>query len=228
MEHLNDWGWLSGVLIFSALTFITSFLFSISTYAWPVDSYQELRYEHVRGQNTLSSCGPASLATLFAEFYGMETGEKEITELVKPYLEKEIEKLKEGKLPEGGVSMLDLKKVSQELEIPARGYKIPKRKVFSIMRKLKTPLLVHLDKPEDHFVLGVAGFHGQIVLADPSWGIRSLGKKEFFNKWDGLILAFSPPTKYKNWAHRVIKKVRQRAKQRDRTQTLSRRFLWDR
>lgn len=199
---------------------------SISTFAWPVDSYQELRYDHVRGQNNLSTCGPASLATLFAEFYGMETGEEEIIELVKPYLEEEIEKLKEGDLPEGGVSMLDLKKVSQELGIPAKGYEIPKRKVFSIMRELKTPLLVHLVKPKEHFALGVTYFRGQIILADPSWGIRSMGRKEYFNKWDGLVLAFSPTEEYKDEARKAVNEVRQKIKLRDRTLALSRRFLW--
>ncbi|MBS3737226.1 hypothetical protein KGY72_08670, partial [Candidatus Bipolaricaulota bacterium] len=178
------------------------------------------------GQNTLSSCGPASLATLFAEFYGMDTGEEEITELVKPYIQEEIEKLEEGKLPEGGVSMLDLKKVSQELEIPARGYEIPKEKVFSIISKLKTPLLVHLDKPVDHFVLSITDFRGQMVLADPSWGIRSMGRKEFFNKWDGLVLAFSPPREYKDRTLETLNEVRKKIKLRNRTQALSRRFLW--
>ncbi|MBS3788170.1 hypothetical protein KGY79_08270 [Candidatus Bipolaricaulota bacterium] len=176
----------------------------------------------------MSSCGPASLATLFAEFYGMETGEKEVIKLVKPYMEEEIEQLKEGNLPEGGVSMLDLKKVSQEFEIPAKGYEVPKQRIFSIMSKLKTPLLVHLDKPNDHFVLCVTGFRGQMVLADPSWGIHSMGRKEFFDKWDGLVLAFSPPAKYKNMSRRVIKEVSQRLKQRDRTKALARRFLWER
>ncbi len=194
---------------------------------WPIKSYWEIRYKNVRGQNTLSSCGPASLATLFAEFYGMKTSEEEVIKLTKPYLEEEIEKLKEGDLPEGGVSMLDLKKVSRDLEIPAKGYEVPKRKVFSIMRKLATPLLIHLEKPENHFVLGVTDFRDQILLADPSWGIRSLGSKEFFNKWDGLVLAFSPPPEYRDKARKIINEVRQQARLRDRTQSLLRRFLWD-
>jgi predicted double-glycine peptidase len=193
---------------------------------WPVDSYKELRYEHVRGQNTLSSCGPASLATLFVNFYGMETSEDKIIELVKPYLEKEMEKLKEGKLPEGGVSMLDLKKVNTELGVPAKGYEIPERKLFSILRKLKTPLLVHLEKPRRHFVLSVAVSSGQLILADPSWGVRRMGKVEFFDKWDGMVLAFSPSKEGKRLSAGVISKIKRQVGQKDKTQRISRRFLW--
>ena len=220
--QISEEFWSIFLVFFFALGFFTA-----PTFAWPVDSYLELRYEHVRGQNTLSSCGTASLATLFSEFYGMETSEDKIIELVKPYLEKEIEKLKKGELPEGGVSMLDLQKVSTKLGVPAKGYKIPKRKMFSIMKKLKTPLLVHLEKPNRHFVLGVAVSSGRMILADPSWGLRSMNKRGFLDKWGGMTLAFSPHKENKQLSESVIRKIKKRVEQKDKTQAISRRFLWN-
>jgi|GEM_PF-2228895 len=193
--------------------------------AWPVKTYKELRYKHVRKQNTLSSCGPSSLATLFSEFYGMEVSEDEIIELVKPYLDEEIEKLKEGEVPEGGVSMLDLKRVSKEIGIPARGYEIPGEKLLGIMRKIESPLLIYLEEPEDHFVLSMVGGQNRVILADPTLGIRPMGLESLFDKWKGLVLAFSPGEGYGKRAHKITEEMQQNLKSRSLTQNLAREFL---
>ncbi|MBS3764980.1 hypothetical protein KGY71_00515 [Candidatus Bipolaricaulota bacterium] len=202
-------------------------IFSLPVYSWPVDSYRDLRYKHVQIQNTFSSCGPASLATLMSDFYGEETPEEDVVEMIKPYLDEEIEKLEEGEVPEGGVSMLDLKKVSKELGIPTRGYEIPEENLMGIMEKLKTPLLVYLERPEEHFVLTVGGHRGKVILADPTLGIRAVDQKNLFEKWDGLILAFSPDKEYRERAQAVIRAIEKRAGQRSRTQSFAREFLWD-
>jgi predicted double-glycine peptidase len=157
----------------------------------------------------------------------MEVREEEIIELIRPYLEEEIEQLKEGKLPEGGVSMLDLKKVSRELGVPTRGYRIPKEKIFPIMNKLRAPLLVHLDEPEDHFVLSFTGRRRKLILADPSWGIRPIAKDEFFTRWDGLVLAFAPDSNYVDRARKVVDEISDRVEQRNLTGSLSRSLAWE-
>lgn len=200
-------------------------IFSFSAFPWPVESYRRLRYRHVQIQNTLSSCGPASLATLLSNFYGEVKTEENIVELIKPYLDEDIEKLEEGKLPEGGVSMLDLKKVSRELGVPTKGYEIPEENLISIMGELKTPLLIYLDRPAEHFALTVGSYKGKVIMADPSLGIRIVGQNELYDKWDGLILAFSPDQGYKNRAYNVIKEIKHKAKQRDKTKSLARDFL---
>ncbi len=196
-----------------------------SVQAWPVESYIELDYKYVRKQNTLSSCGPSSLATLFSEFYGMNVSEEEIIELIKPYLDEEIEKLKEGEVPEGGVSMLDLKRVSKEIGIPARGYEIPREKLLGITRKIKSPLLIYLEEPEDHFVLSIAGGQDRVILADPTLGTRPMGLESLFDKWKGLVLAFSPGEEYGKRAHKITEEMQQNLKSRSLTQNLAREFL---
>lgn len=213
----------------SALIFTEMLLsiFSLTVYSWPVESYKDLRYKHVQIQNTFSSCGPASLATLMSDFYGEETPEEDVVEMIKSYLDEEIEKLEEGEVPEGGVSMLDLKKVSKELGVPAKGYEIPEENLLGIMDELKSPLLVYLERPEKHFVLTTGGHEGKVILADPTLGIRSIGQQNLFEKWDGLILAFSPAKEYREQAQTVIREIEKRAGQRGRTQSFAREFLWD-
>ncbi len=212
--------------ILIVLIVITPMIFipARNTRAWPVKSYRELRYKHVIAQNTLSSCGPASLATLFGEFYGKKIKEEEIVKLIKPYLDEEIEKLKEGEVPEGGVSMLDLKKVSKELGVPTKGYKIPKDKLLTIMQKLNSPLLLYLEKPKRHFVLAVAGMNGSVILADPMLGTRFVGFEKLSDKWEGLVLAFSPGEEYGKRAHKITEEMQQNLKSRSLTQDLARKF----
>lgn len=211
----------------SIITLSLLLLIPFLTVAWPVKSYRDLRYKHVQIQNTFSSCGPASLATLMSDFYGEETPEEDVVEMTKPYLDEEIEKLEEGEVPEGGVSMLDLKKVSKELGVPAKGYEIPEENLLGIMNELKSPLLIYLERPEEHFVLTAGGHKGKVILADPTLGIRSIGQQDLFEKWDGLMLAFSPAKEYRERAQTVIREIEDRAGERSRTQSFAREFLWD-
>ena len=204
---------------------IVSLIFVSPAYTWPVESYRNLRYKHVQIQNTLSSCGPASLATLMINFYGKRKTEEDIVEMIKPYLDENLKKLEGGELPEGGVSMFDLKKVSRKLGIPTRGYEIPEENLLSIMDDLKTPLLIYLKQPAEHFALAVGGYKGKVIMADPSLGIRILAQNDLYDKWDGLILAFSPNRDYKNQAYNVIKDIKHKVKERNRTKSLAREFL---
>ena len=201
-------------------------LVSVSpAYTWPVESYRNFRYKHVQIQDTLSSCGPASLATLMTNFYGKKKTEEDIVEMVKPYLDESIEKLEDGELPEGGVSMLDLRKVSKKLGVPTKGYEIPEKNLLSIMGDLKTPLLIYLEQPTEHFALTVGGYKGKVIMADPSLGIRIIAQNDLYDKWDGLILAFSPNRDYKSQAYKVIKDIKHKVKERNRTKSLAREFL---
>lgn len=121
--------------------------------------------------------------------------------------------------------MLDLKKVSEDLGIAARGYEIPKEKLLEITKSLSTPLLIYLENPEEHFVLSLGGGSGMVVLADPTWGTRVIGKESLFDKWKGLILAFSPRPDYRERSEQVIEQVLQEARQRNLMIGFTRKFL---
>ncbi len=215
-------------ILMSIFCFTALVLSEVGVNAWPVTSYKELRYEYVNGQNTTGSCGPASLATLFSGFYGEEVSEEEVIEIMKPFFEDEIEDLEEGKqVPEGGVSMLDLKRASNQLGVPARGYDIPKGKLVEVIDILNSPVLLHLDDPDEHFVLAVGSFSSRVLLADPTWGLYLIGEERLFDRWDGLILAFAPgePSAIKN-AGDIVNQVTEIAAVKEISQLLTVEFLW--
>ena len=198
-----------------------------SCYCWPVKSYQELRYRFVKGQKSTSSCGTASLATLLSDFYGMEIEENKIIDLILPYLEEEKEKLKKGEIPEGGVSMLDIKKVSEKLGIPAKGYKLPKKSFISLLERLKSPVIIHLSKPNEHFVLAIDSIGKQVIIGDPSWGIRLFSRKELSKKWEGLMLAFAVSNSHTEKASTVIRSLKNQLICRRKLQEFALNFFWN-
>lgn len=215
------------ILWFLVLTYFGIFTSSVSLYAWPVTPYRELRYEYVNGQNTTGSCGPASLATLFTSFYGKEISEEEIIAIMKPFFEEELAAQEEEReIPEGGVSMLDLKMTSLGLGVPARGYEIPREKLGEVIEVLSSPVLLHLDNPDEHFVLAVGDIASKVLLADPTWGLYLIGLERLYERWDGLILAFAPGKAFVGNAGRVTDEITLLAAERIASQRLSMEFLW--
>lgn len=209
---------------------IGTFIVTISCFpsdGWPVKSYRELNYRYVKGQNKTKSCGPASLATLLSKFYGKNITEEEIIEIILPYFTEEVENLNHpGNLPDSGLSMLDLKNAMWELNVPTRGYKIPKTKLLPIIEGLKTPILLHLVKPEEHFVLAVGEESFRLILADPAVGLRTIGLHRVINMWDGLVLAFNPDRKYRAAAEYTVRKIAKLVRKKMWVQKLAVEFSW--
>ena len=84
---------------------------------------KELRDQYVVKQQLDYSCGAAALATLMVYYYGENTSEKEILELLNTRLETmtEEERARKTRI---GFSLLDLKVVAQQKGYQAAGFKL--------------------------------------------------------------------------------------------------------
>ena len=80
-------------------------------------SYLTLRYEGVVGQTTWYTCGPAAVATLLKDFYGLNVGEQKILKLSAKAMgaDKDVTK---------GISALALKTALEQEGVPAEGYQV--------------------------------------------------------------------------------------------------------
>lgn len=180
------------------ITLLTAFIliaFSFySCYGWPVKSYREIRFRRIIGQSSTVNCGPASLGTILDRFFQVPTTQKELVDLILGYIEERTNV--EGRVELGGegVSMLDLKRASQAKGVPARGYRLPRDKLLFLLHSLKLPLLLHFERPDDHFVVALGGEERakMVIIADPSWGIKTIQLYDLKERWDGLLLAFAP------------------------------------
>jgi uncharacterized protein len=144
---------------------------------------KELRDQYVVKQQLDYSCGAAALATLMVYYYGENTSEKEILELLNTRLETmtEEERARKTRI---GFSLLDLKVVAQQKGYRAAGFKL----TVDQLPQLLAPVIVHV-RPLGyyHFAVlrGAAG--DRVYLADPGRGNLRMSIKRFLDEWDGIV-----------------------------------------
>jgi len=144
---------------------------------------KELRDQYVVKQQLDYSCGAAALATLMGYYYGENTSEKEILELLNTRLQTMSEEDRARKTSIG-FSLLDLKVVAQQKGYQAAGFKLS----VDQLPQLLAPVIVHL-RPLGyyHFAVlrGVAG--DRVYLADPARGNLRMSIERFLDEWHGLV-----------------------------------------
>jgi len=144
----------------------------------PVRSILEIRQAGVVIQNWDLSCGAAALGTLLRYEFGEPVTEKEIARgLISrgEYIEHpELVQIREG------FSLLDLKRYVQ-----TRGYKglgFGQLDLNDLVKR--APIMVPINAlGYNHFVIfrGIMG--GQVLLADPAWGNRTMTLDKFQRMW---------------------------------------------
>lgn len=143
----------------------------------------ELRNLHVVQQKLDYSCGAAALATLMTNYFGDDTSEQELLDLldiqIKNLSEEEIARKKKN-----GFSLLDLKAVANQKGYQAAGFRL----TLDQLRQLNTPVIVFV-KPlgYHHFAVlrGVAG--DRVFLADPTRGNLRLNSARFLEEYGGIV-----------------------------------------
>lgn len=145
---------------------------------------QELfAFRQVVRQRFETTCGAASLATLMSHFFRQPTTEEDILYLIMP----------EGKAPERGLSVEDLKRAAI-----LKGYRVASHEIeISLLLALPEPAIILLcpstQCPPGKFHFSVyQGRAGNIIhLADPSRGRVVMGTAAFAKIWPGIILILS-------------------------------------
>lgn len=175
-------------LLFNFVCIFGSVVFP--SFAAPITPYRTIRYEGVIGQTSYYTCGPAAVATLLTHYYGQPTTESEILEL--------SEKAMEGsdkKPEERGVTALALRQALANKNIQARGIRLTLTSLADYFRKGGLPVVLHVTKPQMHYVLAVGMVGDWVILADPSWGrrIQPLGALVNEQGFSGVTLVPLPP-----------------------------------
>lgn len=140
---------------------------ALPSFANSITPYRTLRYEGTIGQTSYYTCGPAAVATLLVHYYGQATTENEILEL--------SEKAMAGsdkKPEERGITALALRQALGSKGIRARGMRLTLESLTDYFQKGGLPIILHVTKPQMHYVLAVGTVGDWVVLADPSWGRR--------------------------------------------------------
>ena len=130
-------------------------------------TWQAIQKKNVVKQNVDYSCGSASLATILTYFYNQPTTESQV--------------IKDLALNKQMASFQDLANVSQKYGFIGRGIATN----YDSLKKIKIPAIVYLNHNRtDHFSVLRAIDDSHVYLADPSWGNRTLTRKQFEKIWN--------------------------------------------
>ena len=127
-----------------------------------------MRDHNIVKQQFDTSCGAASLATVLNVFYGEDTNEADLMDIMG---------LK------GAYSFADLSYASNEF-----GYKAtPIFAQFNILKKLRVPVILFINNyGQGHFTVFRGTDGDTIWLGDPAWGNVYLSKRDFDKRWNQI------------------------------------------
>lgn len=160
-------------------------LFSVANIQAQTISHRDIRYQNVIGQTTDFTCGPAALATLLTHYYGTPVSEQTFTERAV------ADMAARGKEVTEGLTLLSLKNALTPENITSAGYKLNLEQLREVM-KAGLPVVANVQYPKGHYYLVLGIYDQNVLLADPSWGVRSQPLTNFLNAWNGVILIPQP------------------------------------
>jgi len=151
-------------------------------------SLRELRYQRMIGQTTWFTCGPAAVATLLAYYFGLQVGEGDILEISLEVMGADAAKV------ETGITALALKVALERNGIRTRGYRVTTSALAQYFERGGLPLILHVTRPQLHYLVAEGFISGHFVIADPSYGRRLLPKPALESEkgFSGVVLATLP------------------------------------
>ncbi|WBO59440.1 C39 family peptidase [Acidocella sp. MX-AZ03] len=142
-----------------------------------VQSFQARKFNTTIRQQYDFSCGSAALATLLLYTYHIKASETSV--FTDMFLNGDRKAIRES-----GFSLLDMKEYLSRRNIPAGGFRAPLHKLAEI----KIPAIVLInERGYKHFVVLRGIRNGQVMLADPAIGLRSVSVSSFRQQWSGIF-----------------------------------------
>lgn len=142
-----------------------------------VESWLSLKFAGTVHQKYDFSCGSAALATLLTHVYRDPTSEETVFKSMFRHGDRSrIEKL--------GFSLLDMKHYLSRHGIQSGGFKASFAKLIS----LRVPAIVLINyHGYHHFVVVRGARDGQVLISDPSLGLRTEPVRQFERQWSNIF-----------------------------------------
>ncbi|QIB67584.1 C39 family peptidase [Kineobactrum salinum] len=141
----------------------------------PVTSFAERKFSTVYRQQYDFSCGSAALASLLTFHYRDPVSEREVF----------VDMFDHGdqnKIRRQGFSMLDMKHYLQRRGYRSNGFKVA-------LEQLNVPAITIVNQQGYlHFVIIKGSRPREILVGDPSVGIKAIDRQQFEAMWENRIL----------------------------------------
>jgi hypothetical protein len=124
------------------------------------------------------SCGSAALASLLTYHYGNKVSEQSVFKTM-------YEQGDQEKIQKQGFSLLDMKHYAESRGFRADGFRIGLDKLL----KVGVPAITLIkNKGYMHFVLIKGVTDQEVLVGDPSLGVKVIPRSQFESMWEGHIL----------------------------------------
>ena len=154
---------------------------SLNDYRVPVASMLARKFNTVVRQQYDFSCGSAALATLLEYHYDLPKTETDVfTGMWREGDQKRIRQV--------GFSLLDMKRYLADIHLRADGYRVS---LDAIAKRGLPGIALITVKGYRHFVVVKGIGNGQVLIGDPSLGLRSMPIEEFKPIWNGLYFVLN-------------------------------------
>ena len=152
---------------------------AVGDFQIPVQSFEDRRFATVVRQRYDFSCGSAALATLLRYHYGR--GEAEESAFRGMWAKGDRDQIRRL-----GFSLLDMKRYLGSLGLQADGYQVDLEEVA----KAGVPGIALINlKGYRHFVVVKGVANGEVLVGDPSLGLRTMPATDFKAAWNGVYFA---------------------------------------
>jgi len=142
-----------------------------------LQSFQERKFAATIKQKYDFSCGSAALATLLLFTYHMP--ETETSVFIDMYNNGD-----QNEIRQSGFSLLDMKEYLSRHGIPSGGFRAPLAKIAEV----RVPAIVLINENGyRHFVVLRGIRNGNVLLADPAIGLRTVSVHNFEKQWSGIF-----------------------------------------
>lgn len=150
-----------------------------------VRSWQEMKFTSTVHQKYDFSCGSAALSTLLTYVYHVPVTESVVFKsMYKHGNAARIRRL--------GFSLLDMKNYLERHGVASNGFKASLIK----LAKLRVPAIVLIDYRGYHHFVVVRGIRdGQVLISDPSLGLKTESIATFKHQWSGIFFVVTTDLK---------------------------------
>ena len=150
-----------------------------------VRSWQDMKFASTVRQEYDFSCGSAALATLLTYVYHVPVTEAAIFKSMYNHGD-------QARIRRMGFSLLDMKSYLARHGVPSDGYKAN----LSTLAELRVPAIALIDyRGYHHFVLIRGISDNQVLISDPSLGLRTESSAAFEHQWSGIFFAITTDLK---------------------------------
>ena len=147
-------------------------------YTVDVTSFREAKFKTVYEQQYDYSCGSAALASLLTYHYDNEVSEQAV-------FKEMYEKGNREKIHKQGFSLLDMKHYAESHGFRADGFRIGLDKLVEVGVPAIT--LIKNDGYM-HFVLVKGVTDKEVLVGDPSLGVKAMPRSQFESMWEGRVM----------------------------------------